>query len=70
MHRMTLYSESQPVAWLLQWPYKPPKGSVPTDGIETLALRFHLLRRFPPAGLTIPNTNTYLTTTQSEVVDH
>jgi len=40
------YSESQPVAWLLQWSYKPPRGSVPTDGIVTLALRFHLLRRF------------------------
>jgi hypothetical protein len=34
------------VAWLLQRSYKPPKGSVPTDGIETLALRFHLPRRF------------------------
>ena len=38
--------ERQPVAWLLQRSYKPPKGSVSTDGIETLALRFYLLRRF------------------------
>lgn len=45
---MTLnkHPESQPVAWLLQPPYKRPKGSVRTDGVGTLALRFHLLRRF------------------------
>jgi len=34
------------VAWSLQWPYKPPKRSVKTDGIETPALRYYLLRRF------------------------
>src|SRR4051794_24205476 len=37
--------ESQPVAWLLQRSYKPPKGSAQADGIVTLALRFYLLRR-------------------------
>ena len=34
------------MAWLLQRSYKPPKGSAQADGVGTLALRFHLLRRF------------------------
>lgn len=43
---MTPNKESQPVAWLLQRSYNPPKGSESTDGIVTLALRSHLPRRF------------------------
>lgn len=42
---MTSNSERQPVAWLLQRFFTAPRGSVPTDGIVTLALRY-LLRLF------------------------
>jgi hypothetical protein len=34
------------VAWLLQRSYKPPKGSVSTDGIGTLASAQSLCRSF------------------------
>jgi hypothetical protein len=43
---MTLNKESQPVAWLLQRLYKPPKGSaLARMGSEPL-LSAYLLRRF------------------------
>ena len=50
--RMLSNQESQPVAWLLQRSYKPPKGSVRTDGIVTLALRFYRAARLAARTIT------------------
>lgn len=43
---LEIHSESQRVAWSLQWPYKPPGRSAQADGIVTPALRYFVPRRF------------------------
>jgi hypothetical protein len=42
---MTLNTEGQRVAWLLQRSYKPPKRRAQAHGVGIVAFRFHLPRR-------------------------